>query len=100
MLKKNFPLIQLLQIPIAFFFGYMTDFTLYLINTFNAPNYFIQWIYTLIGIILVGVGVGVQVSANVANLAGEGFDIAVSQVFQISFKKAKIIKDVSLVLLS
>ena len=42
LLRKNFKLIQLLQIPLSFLFGYFTDFGLWLVGRIPNDLYLVQ----------------------------------------------------------
>lgn len=41
-LRKNFQIIQLLQIPLSFLFGYFTDFGLWCVSVIPTDLYYIQ----------------------------------------------------------
>lgn len=96
-LRSRYKPIQLLQLPVAVLFGYLTDFALWVLRGVDPPNYGCQWILCVIGIIVVAAGVSMEVTANVVVLAGEGVQLAVCQVAPIQFSRMKIIFDVSLV---
>ncbi len=96
-LRRDFKWIQLLQLPIAFLFGYLCDFTLYLIDFVDCTAYYWRWVCCVIGIFLVAVGVSAEVCADITTLAGEGFVLAVCKVTPIKFGTMKVIFDVSLV---
>ena len=100
LLRDKFEWIQLLQLPIAFLFGAMTDIAINTVDCFLPANYLQQWLLCLIGIILVAIGVSFEVAANVATLAGEGFVLAVCKICPIKFGVMKIGFDVSLVTIS
>lgn len=53
-----------------------------------------------LGILLVGIGVSFEVTANVVTLAGEGLILAICQVTPVKFGTMKIIFDVSLVIIA
>lgn len=59
-----------------------------------------QWLYCLIGVVLVAVGVALEVIAGVVTLAGEGFILAVCQVTAIPFGNMKVGFDLTLVAIS
>ena len=99
-LRKKYDWIQLLQLPIAFLFGFMTDLAVEALAFFNPANYVQQWLFCGIGIILVAVGVSIEVTANVITLAGEGFILAVCKICPIKFGTMKVSFDVSLVVIS
>ena len=84
-LRKNYHFIQLMQLPIAFFFGYLTDFGVWAVRGISYHAYWQQWILCLIGILLVAVGVSLEVKAGVVVLAGEGVVLAICQVLPVKF---------------
>ncbi len=101
--RKNFHMQQLLQIPIVFVFGCLIDFSLWLMSPITAGNYFTQCVLCIIGILLVGVGVGVEVLSRVAILAGDGLVLAIYHGIlkdRSDFRRVKICFDISLVLVA
>ena len=100
LLRRKYKPIQLLQLPIALLFGWLTDATLATIQFLTPSNYFQQWLFCLIGILLVGIGVSCEVNADVVPLAGEGFSLAVCQTFSLPFPYVKVGFDCSLVAIS
>ncbi len=96
-LRKNYQPIQLLQLPVALLFGFMTDFAVYVLSPLSHTSYFMQWVFCVIGIILVAIGVSIEVVANVVTLAGEGLVLAICKVLPIKFGNMKVCFDVSLV---
>ena len=98
-LRKNYHPIQLMQLPVAFFFGYLTDFGVWAVQGIVCQAYWQQWIVCLIGILLVAVGVSFEVKAGVVVLAGEGVVLAICQVLpKIKFGYMKVGFDVTLVI--
>lgn len=79
-LRKKYQLIQLMQLPVAFFFGYLTDFAVWAVQGLPCVNYMQQWLACLVGILLVAIGVSMEVKAGVVVLAGEGVVLALCQV--------------------
>lgn len=100
LLRKKFQLIQLLQLPVAFIFGYMTDLAIYMTQNISYSNYLMQWILCLVGILLVGIGVACEVIADVIMLAGEGTVSALVQVTKRPFPQLKVLFDCTLVIIS
>lgn len=100
LLRKNFKLIQLLQIPLSFLFGYFTDFGLWLAGFIPNDNYAVQLILVISGIIVLGFGITLGVIANVILNSGEAFVKALSDVIHKEFSNVKIAFDVSWVALS
>ena len=99
-LRKNYHFIQLMQLPIAFFFGYLTDFGVWAVRGISYHTYWQQWILCLIGILLVAVGVSLEVKAGVVVLAGEGVVLAICQVLPVKFGYMKVGFDVTLVVIA
>ncbi|MBQ8766636.1 MAG: YitT family protein [Clostridia bacterium] len=100
LLRRNFKLIQLLQIPLSFLFGYFTDFGLWLVSGIPNDNYVVQLLLVLSGIIVLGFGITLGVIADVILNSGEAFVKALADVTKKEFSNMKIIFDVSWVLLS
>ncbi|WP_418539132.1 YczE/YyaS/YitT family protein [Massilistercora timonensis] len=96
-LRKDYHLIQLMQLPAAFFFGYLTDFGVWALQGIHYGSYWQQWIFCVIGILLLGVGVFLEVKAGVVVLAGEGLVLAICQVLPVKFGNMKVAFDVALV---
>ena len=100
LLRRRFHLMQLLQLPVAVMFGYMTDFAVWSLQDISANTYAMRWIFCIIGIIMVAIGVSCEVLSKVVTLAGEGFVLAACKVFPVKFGNMKVGFDVSLVILS
>lgn len=97
LLRKNYQWIQLMQLPVAFFFGYLTDFAVWATQSCICHNYFQQWVFCLLGIVLCAIGVAMEVIADVVMLAGEGMALALVQVSHQPFAKVKVALDSTLV---
>lgn len=100
LLRKDYDWVQLMQLPVAFVFGYMTDFACWCIADVPCPNYLMQVVWCLVGIVLVGIGVSFEVVAGVVTLAGEGLVLAICKAFKTRFDITKVAVDVSLVALA
>lgn len=96
-LRKKYHPIQLMQLPVAFFFGYLTDFGVWAVQGITCNHYLQQWLVCLIGIFLVAVGVSLEVKAGVVVLAGEGVVLAICKVLPVKFGYMKVGFDVMLV---
>ena len=100
-LRKNYHPIQLMQLPVAFFFGYLTDFGVWAVRGIHCDTYWQQWLVCLAGILLVAVGVSLEVKAGVIVLAGEGVVLAICKVFpKVKFGYMKVGFDVTLVIIA
>ena len=76
-LRRRYDPLQLLQLPVAVAFGYLTDLALWAVDFLQPAAYWQQWLLCLAGILLVGVGVSFEVTAGVATMAGEGVVFAI-----------------------
>lgn len=99
-LRKNFKLIQLLQVPLSFLFGYFTDFGMWLVGFIPVENYPARLIMVIVGVVVLGFGISLSVIANVIMNAGEAFVKAVSDVSKKNFGNVKIAFDISCVTFS
>jgi uncharacterized membrane protein YczE/cytidylate kinase len=96
-LRKNYQPIQLLQFPVAFFFGLFIDFAMFVLSGVQPANYLWQWILCLLSCVIIAFGVFLEVKAKVTYLAGEGLSLAISKAFQKEFGKVKVGLDSTLV---
>ncbi|MCM1496316.1 MAG: DUF6198 family protein [Bacteroides sp.] len=99
-LRKEFQLIQFLQIPLSFLFGWFTDFGMWMVSFIPMNSYIIRITMVVIGIIILGFGVSLSVIANVIMNSGEAFVKAVSDKMNKEFGNVKIGFDVLCVILS
>lgn len=99
-LRRKFKMIQLLQLPLSFVFGFFTDFGLWMISGIPNDSYIIQLLLLLCGIVILGFGIMLGINADVLVNAGEAFVKALADTLKINFGNMKIIFDVSCILLS
>lgn len=99
-LRKKFQLIQLLQIPLSFLFGYFTDFGMWLVSDIPVNLYVVKIIMVLTGIIILSFGISLSVIAKVIMNSGEAFVKAISDTTHKQFGNVKIVFDVSCVILA
>ena len=95
-LRKNFKLEHILQIPVSIIFGYFIDFTMILLSQVNPEEYIMKIVYLLIGCLILGVGVYMEVLADVVMLPGESFVRAIVLTWKTNFGTTKICFDVSM----
>lgn len=100
LLRRRYDPIQLIQLPVALVFGSLTDFSVWAIQRITCQSYPMRWVLCIVGILLVGVGVSFEVTANVVTLAGEGMVLAICKVFPLKFGDVKIGFDVALVIIA
>lgn len=99
-LRKDFKLWQLLQIPLSFLFGYFTDFGMWIFSGIPTDAYYIRALCVIFGTIILAFGVTVTVKANVIMNSGEAFVKTIDDKCRLEFGTIKIIFDVSCVSLS
>ena len=99
-LRKNFKLEHLLQIPVSVVFGYFIDVTMVLLSFVQPRHYFSSMLYLLAGCIILGFGVYIEVLADVAMLPGESFVRAVSFTWKTDFGITKIVFDISMTVIA
>ena len=99
-LQKNFQLIQLLQIPLSFLFGWFTDLGMRIVSFISVNSYPMRIAMVIVGIVILGFGISLSVIANVIMNSGEAFVKAVSDTFNKEFGNVKIVFDVFYVIIS
>ncbi len=101
LLRRRYQLVQLMQLPVAIVFGYLTDFAVWATQGIQYTAYWQQWLLCAVGIVLVAIGVSCEVTAGVVVLAGEGLSLAICQVFpKLKFGNVKMGFDVTLVVIA
>ena len=95
-LRRNFKLEHILQIPVSIIFGYFIDLTMILFSWVNPEAYIMKIVYLLIGCLILGVGVYMEVLADVVMLPGESFVRAIVLTWKTNFGTTKICFDVSM----
>ena len=98
LLRRRYDPVQLLQLPVAVVFGWLTDAAMWATSAVTCEAYWQQWLVCVLGILLVGVGVSFEVTAGVVTLAGEGTVLALCQVLPVKFGTMKVTFVVCLVL--
>ena len=99
-LRKNFKLEHILQIPVSIIFGYFIDFAMILLSWVNPEEYLMKIVYLLIGCLILGVGVYMEVLADVVMLPGESFVRAIVLTWKTNFGTTKICFDVSMLVIA
>ena len=81
-------------------FGYFIDFTMILLAFMNPQSYVVKIIDLLIGCLILGFGVYIEVLANVVMLPGESFVRAITQTWNLEFGTIKVMFDVSMAVIA
>ncbi|GAA4476602.1 DUF6198 family protein [Enteractinococcus fodinae] len=99
-LRRRFKAFQLVQLPIAVLFGTLIDLSVYLTSWVQPDHYLMQWVVTIIGALILGIGVYIQIQPKLLYLPGEGLVMALTQVTTVRFGTMKQLVDWSLVVIS
>ena len=99
-LRRNFRLEHLLQIPISVIFGYFIDLTMVMIGNLTLKTYAAELGFLIFGCLVLGIGVYMEVLANVAMLPGESFVRAVCTTWHREFGLTKVVFDVSMTVIA
>lgn len=100
LLRRNFQLQNLLQLPIIALFSFFIDLTMSLLGFIQPETYVLKVISLVIGCLILGFGVFMEMVSNVAMLPGEATVRAVSDVFSTDFGKTKIAFDSSMTVIA
>ncbi|MFQ9412512.1 MAG: YitT family protein [Evtepia gabavorous] len=96
-LRRRYDPVQLLQLPVALVFGYLTDLGVWVIQGIPVPSLWGAVAAVPGGGVPGGRRGGPEVVAGVVTLAGEGFVLAVCRVTPFPFGNLKVAFDVLLV---
>jgi len=101
-LRKEFKLEYLMQIPAAFVFGYLCDAGIWLLDALHAPatNYGVQLLLTFVGVLLTAIGIKLEVLGEGWILAGDMTTSVLSRVTNKPFGTVKVVFDVAMVVIT
>ena len=100
LLRLNFQLQNLFQLPIIALFSFFIDLTMSLLGFMQPETYAMKVVSLIVGCLILGFGVFMEMVANVAMLPGEATVRAVSDVFSTDFGKTKIAFDSSMTVIA
>lgn len=101
LLRRSINKVLLLaQIPITFAFSYFIDTSMKFTEFLSSDVYWKCLAVSMLGNVVLGLGVALEVFSSAAALPGEGLVLAVSTVLHKPFSSVKIANDVILVLLA
>ncbi|WKY47483.1 cytidylate kinase family protein [Eubacteriaceae bacterium ES3] len=96
LLRKNFPKHYFLQIPVSILFSVFIDLSMSFLTFMNPVNFIFQFLFLVLGCLILGFGVYLEMVADVVMLPGEAFVNAVSITFKSDFGKTKVLFDTSM----
>ena len=92
-MRKKFPKEYLLQIPVSFLFSWFIDLTMNWLSGVTPVSYPAKLLSLLFGCAILGVGVYLEMIADVVMLPGESFVNAVSKTYHTDFGRTKVVFD-------
>ncbi len=95
-LRKNFKPEHLLQLPVAIAFGYFIDLSMAMLSFIAPQVYVMKVFYLLLGCLILGFGVYIEVLANVVMLPGESLVRAIVLTAKTEFGTTKVAFDVTM----
>lgn len=95
-LRKKFPKEYWLQIPVSLGFSYFIDLSMALLSFVHPQSYPIKAVFLLVGCLVLGFGVFMEMAANVVMLPGECTVKAISTTWNTDFGKTKVAVDVTM----
>ncbi len=101
LLRKQFKLINLLQLPIGILFGLFLSFCCGLMAYLPVPSGIIlKLVLMLISTVIVALGVFLYVPAGFVPLAPEGAMLAICTITKLKFPTVKLYSDITMVVIS
>ena len=83
-----------IQTALAFVYGYLTNFSCWLIRGIQVNGYLMQLLYMLLGCVILAVGLWIQYKGGVALLPAEALNRAISKATGRKYENIKIFFDV------
>lgn len=100
-LRRRFPLFQLIQLPMSVAFGLFIDLSMYLTQWVAPQSYLEQWFWTIISVIIIAFGVYFEMQPRLSYLPGNGLVFTIYEKLQnIPYGTIKITFDTTLVVIS
>lgn len=98
-LRRDYQISMLWQLPISLLFGIMCDVSLWLTPWVEPPNYVVAWLIVITATMMVAFGIFLQLLGQIAFMPGEGLVKALnSKLTKLDFGACKQIVDWTLVL--
>lgn len=98
--KREFPKVQFLQFFISILLGFSVDLSNMLLKNIIPTSYYAQIIMLIIGCMVMGLGIFLQLTADVVYNPAEGIVSVISEKTNYDFSTVKTLFDVLLVILS
>lgn len=89
-----------LQLPVSFLLGSFININMAILQGVNPERPIFQWISLLLGCLILGLGISIELAPNIVKIPGEGIVYTISQEWKVNFGKTKVIFDIVLVTLA
>lgn len=100
-LRRKFPLFQLVQLPISLMFGLFIDLGIYLTTWLVPETYVMQGVWVMVSVVLVALGVYLEMQPRLSYLPGNGLVFTIFEALQnIPYGTIKTVFDTTLVIIS
>lgn len=99
-LRRRFMPIQLFQLVIGFFFGWLLDINMALTSPLSPDSITGRILAQGAGCVILGIGIAFEIRCGSITMPGEGVPAAISRISGTPFAKAKIGIDISLVVIA
>ena len=83
-----------IQTVLAFVYGYLTDFSCWLIRDVPVSGYPMQFVFMLLGCMILALGLWIQFKGGVAMLPAEAMNRAISRITGKRYENVKIVFDI------
>lgn len=98
--RREFPLIQLVQIPVAFLFGFFVDIAMMLTPWIAPTNYFAQWVWVVISVPVIALGVYIEMKPKLTYIPADGLVALLATVMHKKVGNVKIVFDWTMVIIA
>ena len=99
-LNKDFPKQQYLQVIVGPLLGIFIDFSMMMLKGLTLTTYYLQLLVLLVGCMIIGFSIWLQLEANVVTNPTEGMVKLIANKANIQFSKVKVLFDVFLVVVA
>ena len=100
LLRKDFKLFALLQIPVVFLFSCSIDVGMWIVAHFPMTTYAVQLTVSIVGCFFMALAIGLMVCSNLLMMPSDGFVLALSTVTGKAYGTLKMANDILSVLLA
>lgn len=85
---------------LAFAYGYLTDFSLLILEDLELNHYILKLLFLLIGCVILAFGVYLELLGDVGMLSGDAFIKVIAIITNKEYGNVKIITDISMSIIS